>query len=143
MKRIIICGCGADYWEDRDEIKQLEQEGMLQVVGVSDRRLSEGGIFDGWPVIQRESIKEFSFDNILVLSAVYRKEIKSELINLGVAPQALEYELPSRYIDRSYNGISIFSNNCWGGFAAHTLGIRFCSPNGKSLDSRSGFSAIS
>ncbi len=128
MKRIIICGCGADYWEDRDEIKQLEQEGMIQVVGVSDRKFPEGSIFDGYMVIRRDMIAEYSFDNILVLSAVYGKEIKSELIRMGVAPQALEYELPSRYIDRSYNGISIFSNNCWGGFAAHTLGIRFCSP---------------
>ena len=76
MKRIIICCCGAAYRGRRDEIKRLEQSGEIQIVGVTDKKLLPGGTFDGWPVIPREKIGEYSFDSIVVFSYYAEKEIR-------------------------------------------------------------------
>lgn len=128
MKRIIICCCGAAYQGRREKIKQLEQQGEIRVVGVTDKKLVPGVTFDGWPVIPREKIGEYSFDSIVVFSYHSEREIKEELIEQGVESRVIEFDLPFRSIEGSSNGISILCNNCWGGFCANSLGIEFCSP---------------
>lgn len=128
MKRIIICGCGVAYQCSREEIKRREQSGELQVVGISDKTLIPGGTIDGWPVIPREKIAEYSFDSVNIFSYHYEKEIREELIEQGIDSSVIASDLPSRSIDGVSDGISILCNNCWGGFCAHSLGIEFRSP---------------
>ena len=128
MKRIIICCCGAAYRGRRDEIKRLEQSGEIQIVGVTDKKLLPGGTFDGWPVIPREKIGEYSFDSIVVFSYYAEKEIREELIGQGIDSQAIAFDLPFKKVESSADGVSILCNNCWGGICAHSLGIEFCSP---------------
>ncbi len=128
MRNVILYGCGSYYRAMKDTIKKGEVEGRFHVLGISGRELPPGDVLDGWRLIPRERLLEQPFDSILIMSTAYEREIQEELIARGVSVQAFNYTLRPQYWDLSLNGISIFSNACWGGFAAHTLGIECCSP---------------
>lgn len=128
MRKVLLYGCGNDYQIRKNMIKQCEQEGRFEIIGVSGRNLPNGNTLDGWPLIPPEKLFEHQFDNILIMSTVYEEEIREELLARGVNPHVFDYHLKPQYWDASLNGISIFSNLCWGGIAAHTLGIECCSP---------------
>ncbi len=121
-------GCGYYYRTVKDMIKRAEEEHRFQVLGISGRELPLGKSLDGWKLIPREELLEEPFDSILIMSEMYEEEIKDELIARGVSIKAFDYNLYPKYWDDSLNGITVFNNLCWGGIAAHTLGIECCSP---------------
>ncbi len=128
MKEVVLYGCGRYYRILKDDMKRGELDGEFRVIGVSDKNLPDGEMLDGWPLIPREKLPEHSFDSVYIMTPAYEREIREELLALGVPARAFEESVRSRYWDRSLSGISIFSNNCWGGYAAFTLGIECCSP---------------
>ena len=128
MRKVILYSCGSYYRIIRDDLKECEKRGQFQILGISDKNSPPGDELDGWKLIPREKIPEYSFDNILILSPAYEREIREELIAMGVDSRAFDYQVRTKYWDRSLNGISILCNNCWGGYAAQTLGIECCSP---------------
>lgn len=128
MRNVILYGCGNYYRAMKDTIKKGEMEGRFHILGISGRDLPSGNVLDGWRLIPQEKLLEQPFDSILIMSTAYEKEIQEELIAHGVSVHAFDYTLRPQYWDLSLNGISIFCNVCWGGFAAHTLGIECCSP---------------
>ncbi len=128
MRRIVLYGCGYYYSKVKDIIKKAEEEGRFEVVGISARDLPSEKTMDGWRLIPCNALLEESFDSILIMSEMHDEEIRAELMAQGVSSKAFDYHFCPEYWDTSINGISILSNLCWGGIAAHTLGIECCSP---------------
>ena len=128
MRRILLYGCGKRFHSIKDALKQCEKRGQFIIIGIYDKNLPEGKDIDGWPIIPKEKISEQSFDSILITSSIYEREIKEELLEYGIDSRVFNYGFCPSEWDTSLNGVSIFSNLCWGGIAAHTLGIECCSP---------------
>ncbi len=89
---------------------------------------------DGFSFVTKTDIKNIEFDYVIV--ACNPIVAKKESIILGISSSKLIdielFGLPGfdfkEYIALKESNISIISNHCWGGFAYHTLGLKFCSP---------------
>ena len=128
MKKVILYGCGCNYRGMSDYLKYCRTKKRLDILGISDKNLPPGKFFDSWPLIPREKIREYPYDYIFITSEAYEQEIREELLAMGISEKAFDMNLRNYRYDRMLSGISIICNNCWGGIAAHTLGIECCSP---------------
>ncbi len=78
MSKIIIYGAGKMFWEN---IKRID---FSEVVCITDEKRFMTPLF-GCNIIRKERILEYEFDYIVIFNKWYAKEIKEDLINLGIS----------------------------------------------------------
>lgn len=132
--RILLWGIGAKYNQMKNTVSWYELTHQFTVVGLTSKILPDFTVLDGYKVVKPY---EVSYDYIVVLSDKYYNDIVLEAVS--------EYDIPVRkfikyqvlqipnlnfrdYIRLKESGISIISNNCWGGIVYHTLGLECLSP---------------
>ena len=136
MKKVLLWGMGKGFVQYRYIIKYFEMLEKFSVVGVtSNTTVYEE--FYGYKYIRKNNINNVEFNYIVVMEEgeVY-KEILKEAISLGIAEENIfHYKVLSipnfdidKYSNLKRNIPSIFSNNCWGGYTYHSLGLEFTSP---------------
>lgn len=112
----------------------LEKD-TFEIIGITDRK-SLYTCLDGYPFIPVEDLNVHDIDYIIVSSEKYFAAIRSEAMSLGFFEEriilARVFCLPGfrfeKYIELLQSNISIIANNCWGGHAYHTLGMKFNTP---------------
>lgn len=136
-KKVLLWGLGRYYDSLLNIIKYEILKGSMSVVAVvcrdEDRYCKKK---DGFNIITRKEIGDYEFDYVVITSNVFYNEIKKEalesgikankIINGGVFEQTL-FDF-SRYISLIENPITILSDDCWGGYVYHRLGLPFSSP---------------
>lgn len=135
MYRILVWGCGLYYDKYINSIRYQEIKGNIKIVGLTgkDKLYSR---LDGYPFIDINDIECSNVDYVVVTSEEHYAEINMEARALGFREEeiisAKVFCLPSfrfeDYIRLLKSKVSIIANNCWGGTAYHTLGMRFYSP---------------
>jgi len=136
--KVLIWGTGLDYGRFLNQLKALELQEVLEVVGVTDssgfrERVTK---VDGWHFYSVSEIKEIPWDYCVVMSEKYFWDIYSHLAELGISSDriipcrvfAIPYFEWVQYIEIRNLKMSIISNNCWGGILSRTLGLEHRSP---------------
>ncbi len=136
-KRLLIWGCGHDFFERLPRIRAMETAGRVTVVAVTDSRDPGTAHVEGYRYIPPESIRGERYDYILILSRRYEEEILETYLRLpGSERKKAICRGPLRFRDLDefqYAEIlkarpTIFSRACWGGFLYHHLGMECISP---------------
>ena len=133
---IIVWGIGEIYNKHVNTLKWLEQKAEAEVIALTAKGYSFLDNLDGYPVVEKEEIKELEFDYIIIMSENSKNDIIDEALELGISREKLlSYkilDLPDfnfkEYINLKNSRISIISNNCWGGIIYATLGLECLSP---------------
>lgn len=132
--RILLWGIGAKYNQMKNTISWYELTHQFIVVGLTSKVMPDFAKVDGYTIVRPY---EVSYDYIVVLSDKYFNDIVSEAAQEYAIPinRFIKYsvlQIPnlnfSDYIKLRESGISIISNNCWGGIAYNTLGLECRSP---------------
>ncbi len=135
MFNILIWGTGYGYSKYINVLKYQELLGEIKIIGITGK----DEIYlclDGYQFFPLSEIKKLNIDYIVITSGIYFNEIIMEAKSLGILKpifiMAKVFEFPgflfSKYIYLLNSRVSIISNNCWGGTAYHSLGMKFYSP---------------
>lgn len=135
MFRVLIWGCGLQYSQYINAIKYQEILGKIKVMGITGKDILYKYL-DGYVFIPLDEIDLESIDYIVVTSEKYYMDIYKKAVRLGFEEsrimQGKVFCLPyfdiENYANLLNSKVSIIANNCWGGAAYHTLGMRFLSP---------------
>lgn len=137
MRKVIIWGMGYDYEKILNIINFEICKGNIQVQAVvckkEDKFCSKR---DGFSVVVKEDLKQIDFDYIIITSSKYFKDIKLEALELGIDSRKIIngeiFNIPlfdfERYAKLIEKPVTILSDDCWGGFVYHQLGLEFSSP---------------
>lgn len=137
MEKVVIWGMGEDYEGIINQLKFEEYKGNLTVVAlVSKKEFLWCEKRDGYSLIMKEELADISFDFLIVCSRRFYAEIEKEALDLGISRNHIIngqiFKMPlfdfSRYISLVRNPITIWSNDCWGGYVYHSLYLPFTSP---------------
>lgn len=136
-RKVLLWGMGNDYELLLNLIKfEILKENMSVEAIVCrdiDRYCKNK---DGFVVITKREIINYEFDYLLVTSSQFFWEIKREAIEIGIEEWRIincsVFRLPlfdfSRYVSLIENPVTILSDDCWGGYTYHRLGLPFNSP---------------
>ena len=135
-KRIVVWGSFTDYERYRPIFRLEEWKGNIQIVAVMFLDEDIVTQVDGYPVIRVEELKQFPVDYIIGLGNGLENDMQHVLLLVNISQ---EHFIPGRvlllpdfdferYLKVRESHISIISDNCWGGFTYHALGMRFESP---------------
>ncbi len=135
MIRAIVWGLGKEFNRYFNLLQYHEMKGNLQIVGVtaSSTDYAVCGIYEFIPPV---GIDGKRYDVIIVTSAKNYKCIVESGKKLGLSDELFipvqVLEIPkidlNKYLRLKRNGLSIISQNCWGGLVYHYLGLQFTSP---------------
>ena len=137
MKKVVLYGSGHDYNASLNHIRLLEETGQIEVLGISYRAAASSGRQDGYSLIAPDELADRPFDYILLMSAVYEREMTDDLVALHgidrsrIAPFRV-LNIPFITLD-AYDEIrrkrwSILCNNCFGGILSHQFALEHRSP---------------
>ena len=92
MDRIIIWGTGHTYELLRDYIRELENEGKIQIVKFVSK--SDVPEMDGHPVIASSELAHEDYDRILICAETEQAfDISTEIKNLGISEDKVDYAI--------------------------------------------------
>ncbi|MCM1233063.1 MAG: DUF1919 domain-containing protein, partial [Ruminococcus flavefaciens] len=136
-EKCVIWGMGNDYEGIINQINFEIYKGNIEVVAVvcsqEDKYCSYR---DGFPIVLKEELMELDFEYVVVASSIFYKEIKAEAIKLGISLNRIingqVFKLPlfdfRLYSSLIKNPVTIITDDCWGGYVYHYLGLEFSSP---------------
>ena len=135
MIRAIIWGLGKEFNRYFNLLQYHEMTGNLQIVGITASS-AEYAVCGDYQFFSPNSIDENSIDVIIVTSAKNYKSIVETGRKLGLSSEMFIsvqiLEIPkidlNKYLQLKKSGLTIISQNCWGGLVYHYLGLRFTSP---------------
>ena len=133
--RVIIWGAGGGYNRCFNNIKRLEENAEIEVVGIIADSLTGKECLDGFFVYEKNSVASLCFDYCIVTVEKYDL-VLPEAMDLGIPREKM---IPARvlgipyfrfedYIGLKTSGLSIISINCFGGICYHYLALEFLSP---------------
>lgn len=131
--KCIIWGTGVLYDDYINNICCEIVKNNIEIVAVTSDDQYMLSI-DGFLYVKKEEIPKIIYDYIIV--ACDFNSAKNEALALGIPFEKMLkvqiFRFPkfdfNEYVLLKESNISIVSNHCWGGFASHTLGLRFNSP---------------
>lgn len=83
MKRILIFGTGKVYCKKKVLFEDLKEH--IEVIALVDNDINKiGTVIDGAKIIDPNSVPQYKFDGILVLTQKYYHDIKKQLMQLGI-----------------------------------------------------------
>lgn len=134
--RIVVWGLGQVYRKYVSVIKRLEDQGQLEVVGVTDQEKRDVEE-DGYPYLEISEIMTKQFDYLVTAAEPnIRAKTRKSAVDMGI-PESIILPihilaLPGiqlkKYADLYASGLSVIAINCWGGLILHRLGMKFNSP---------------
>lgn len=135
-KRVVIWGTFVDYEEYRPVFKIEELKGNIEIAAVMFLDEDVVQCIDGYPVVKAEELPGLDAEYIIGLENELLSDMQKILKMLGIAGEKLLpgrcFKLPDfdfvRYLKVRESGVSIISDNCWGGLTYHALGMKFASP---------------
>lgn len=135
-KRLIIWSSFENYEIFRPQFILEELKGNIEIAAVIF--LDENVVIqvDGYPVIRVEELLTLSFDYIVGLENDILDDMQRVLQMLKIPREKFLagriFNLPNfdfaKYLKVRKERVSIISDNCWGGFTYHSLGMPFYSP---------------
>lgn len=137
MTKVVIWGMGEDYEALLNQVNFEIYKGNLEVIAVvcrkEDRYCTRR---DGFAVVAKEDIRHLNFEYIIVASGRFYQEIKAEAVEMGIGEEKIingsVFRRPLfdfvNYKKLLKNPVTILSDDCWGGYAYHYLGLKFSSP---------------
>lgn len=137
MRKVIIWGIGREYEAMINQIQYEISKGNLEVSALIARPGDIiGNTLDGFKLIKKEDIWTYEFDYLIITSSRWYMDIKNEAVLLGVDENIIingrVFKLPlfdfTRYVKLIENPLTIFSDDCWGGYIYHELCMKFYSP---------------
>lgn len=135
-QKLVIWGSFEDYEIYRPQLLMEELKGNVKVVAVMFLDEDVVKQVDGCPVIKVEELLSTSFDYIIGLENEILPDMIKVLQMLKIPREKLLagriFNLPNfdfgKYLRVRTEKVSIISDNCWGGFTYHSLGMPFYSP---------------
>lgn len=136
MKNCLIWGMGKAFTAELMGIRYLEAKGLICVRGITSS-FSRFSSVAGYPFIEKENLDVHQFDAVFIMAdGRIFKEIEQEAIQMGFSENILIHHRVihilnnnlDKYLKIKEGRPTIFANNCWGGFAYHSLGLEFNSP---------------
>lgn len=137
MKRVVIWGIGNDYEKIVNQIKYEELKGNIQVEALVSRRdLNWCDHRDGYLLISKEELCGKEYDFLIIASSKFYSDIKKEAIELNIPEHKIIdgsiFNMPlfdfKRYMSLLDDPVTIWSDDCWGGYVYHSLKLPFTSP---------------
>lgn len=133
---VIIWGSSAEYDKYARSFSYEVAKGNMRIKAVT---LNEEGIMgrlDGLSLIKIEEILSYEFDYLIDMN---REEHQTVLRILEILQIPLDKVIPARvflhptfdlrrWVQVKESNVSLISNNCWGGFTYHAMGLKFYSP---------------
>lgn len=133
--KCILWGLGQDYNRYINLIRYYVLQNNIEVIGVTSNATSYKKV-DGYPFLKKSELKDKEFDFVIVMSTSNIFKIRYEAIEIGINEKQIIdckiFSIPNLNLDLYINilksDLTIFSNNCWGGYTYHRLGMKFQSP---------------
>ena len=132
----ILWGSGEVYSRNINTVKEYCDNHNITIIGITTKD-EYYETMDGFVVFSRDRLEESDFDIVIVMVSMKKfREICSEALGIGIDVSIM---IPAqvfscigfsieKYIMLRDSNISIFSNNCWGGYTYHYFGMEFLSP---------------
>lgn len=133
---ITVWGIGEVYNKHVNVLRYLEDKAEIEIAAITETGYSFLNNIDGWPVVDKNNLKNIVFDYLIIMREKGKEEVLSEALKLGIPRERiLSYEILdipdinfTEYISLKESRVSIISNNCWGGLVYKTLGFECISP---------------
>lgn len=133
--KCILWGLGQDYNRYINLLKYYVLQNSIEVVGITSNSTVYKKV-DGYPFVRKSEILGKKFDIIIIMSLSNINEIKKEAIEMGISENRIItcaiFDIPNlklkQYLDILQSDLTIFANNCWGGYVYHRLRMKFLSP---------------
>ncbi len=137
--KCLIWGIGNDYEEIINQLQFEVLKGNIEILALVARPQDiVGKTLDGISIITKEEMRGggIGFDYLIIASKLYYKEIYKQAKEQGIGEDKIingaVMTLPlfdfNRYIQLIKHRITILSDDCWGGYVYHRLGMCFYSP---------------
>ena len=136
-KKCVIWGMGKGYEEILNQIRfEIYKENMEVIAVVCKPEDKYCGQRDGFPIISKEEMGGLDFEYVIISSYLFYREIQKEAIELGIEVNKIVngqvFKIPlfdfGLYAELIENPVTILTDDCWGGFVYHYLGLIFSSP---------------
>lgn len=137
MYKVIIWGIGDDYEKIHNQLLFEQYKENIEIAAlVAKREDIYVNKKDGHPIIAKEQLKDYKFDYVIVTSTKFFDEIVKDAVDIGIERKKIingkvlkiqNFDF-ARYSNLIENPITIISDDCWGGFVYHMLGLPFSSP---------------
>ena len=138
--RLLLWGIGQVYNSVINLLKCYENLGQIEIVGITAQELPDFRTLDGYTLVRKEEIQSLDFDYLLVMSDNFYDEIVSSAVSVADVPRSKivsyrilkipGFDFPKYDLVKNQRGggVSIVSNNCWGGIIYNTLNMECLSP---------------
>lgn len=134
--RLVLWSSFENYEIFRPQVLLEEAKGNIEIVAVIFLDEDVVSNIDGYSVIRVEELLQMSFDYVVGLENDILDDMQRILEMLKIPREKLLagriFNLPNfdfaKYIQVRKERVSIISDNCWGGFTYHSLGMPFFSP---------------
>lgn len=135
-KKLVVWGSFQEYEEYKPELDIEVLKGNVEIAALMFLDEDVLRMVDCHPVIRVEQLLEIQYDYIIGLGNDLYQDMLNVLQTIRISRDKL---LPGRilkltgfdftkYLKVRESNISIISDNCWGGFTYHALGMPFLSP---------------
>jgi len=133
--KALIWGAGECYEKNANLIQYHIGRGM-EVVGITSDDVNFGKL-DGFSFIAKNSVADVDFDFILVCIMNISSSLMKEICEISKREETCIYSVSilqvfdldfEKLLRLSNQKLSIFANNCWGGYAYNLFGQQFRSP---------------
>lgn len=137
IRKCIIWGIGNGYEELINQLLFEKCKGNISIEALVCRKQDKYcSARDSFPVITKDELKIGTFDYIIITAYTKFKEIRNEALELGVCSKQIidgsKMRLPffdfKKYAELIENPVTILSDDCWGGYVYHSLGLPFSTP---------------
>lgn len=133
--KCILWGLGQDYNKYINLIRYHVLQNNIEIVGVTSNASSYKKV-DNYPFFKKKELVSKNFDIIIVTSTNNIDDIRNEAKKIGIGEKQIIdckiFDIPNLnlklYFDILQSDLTIFANNCWGGYVYHRLGMKFLSP---------------
>lgn len=100
MERVIIWGTGQVYQYNKFEIRELVQDGIINIVALVDEKKA-GQTIDGYSVYGKQDIMNLIWDKILVAADAAYDSIMDDIKAMGIERERVNSIFP--YLERYYS----------------------------------------
>lgn len=136
ISNVVLWGSGQIYSEYGNLVREYCGNHNILILGLTTKD-NYYEYIDGIKIYNREELLDIDYDVIIAMVSYKNySDVCLEAENTGldsdriIPVQVFKCDGFSieRYLDLRDSRISIFSNNCWGGYTYHYFGLKFLSP---------------
>lgn len=136
MFNCLIWGSGKVFTNELQGIRYLELTKQIKVCGITSN-VDCFSTIAGYPYVPKDNLQFEQYDIVFIMAdgSVF-SSIVAEAVSRGFDEDILVHHRVihiinnnlDKYLEIKKRHVTIFVNNCWGGFTYHKLGLEFLSP---------------